>query len=78
MMIGAFMPNDEPAAIRVAEPMKNAGGVTDRLLARLDDSRFAERDIKPAPSPRFQYDGQCGAGQKGIGRCRLRQRFRRM
>jgi hypothetical protein len=51
MMIGAFMPNDDSEVIQVAESMKNAGGLTDWLRARLDDSRLAERGIKPAPSP---------------------------
>jgi hypothetical protein len=71
MMVGAFMPGDEQAVVGEAATMQNASGVRDWVCAICDDLRFAERDIKPAPSPGCQHDGQCGGGQKGSGSCRL-------
>jgi hypothetical protein len=72
MMIGAFMPGDEPAVIRVAPAIENTRSVTDWLRARFDDLHVAERDIKPAPSPCYQDDWQGGACQKASGCCRRR------
>jgi hypothetical protein len=66
------MPGYEQAVVGEATTMENAGGVRDWVRAFCDDLRFAERDIKPAPSPCCEHDGQCGAGQEGSGRCRLR------
>ena len=51
MVIGAFMPSDESAVIRVAAMMKNARSFTDWLRARFDDLHPVEQGIKPAPPP---------------------------